>query len=129
VLLPLTSHLASAHRCGCAQQNQQFAAATMRTTLMPTFSAQATLDAVSTTSADLRRTTGYLVADRTGHLLGKVECAMYGTAPDLPDALSVKSRPFTRHRLLVPADAVAEVDGASGVVSLSVNRRAIRRFL
>jgi hypothetical protein len=83
----------------------------------------------TSTTVDLRRTTGYLVADRAGHLLGKVECAMYGTAPDVPDALSVKSRPFSRHRLLVPIDAVAEVDGASGVVGLSVDRRAIRRFL
>jgi hypothetical protein len=82
-----------------------------------------------TSTADLRRTTGYLVADRSGHLVGKVECAMYGTAPDLPDALSVKSRAFSRHRLLVPAAAIAEVDGASGVVGLSVDRRAIRRFL
>jgi hypothetical protein len=82
-----------------------------------------------TPTADLRRTTGYLVADRTGHLVGKVECAMYGTAPDVPDALSVKSRPLSRHRLLVPAAAIAEVDGASGVVGLCVDRRAIRRFL
>lgn len=78
---------------------------------------------------DLRRTTGYLVADRTGHLLGRVECAMYGTARDLPDAISVKSRPFSRHRLLVPAATVAEVDGASGVVGLSVDRQSIRRFI
>jgi hypothetical protein len=83
----------------------------------------------TSTTVDLRRTTGYLVADRTGHLLGKVECAMYGTTPDVPDALSVKSRPFSRHRLLVPADAIADVDGASGVVGLSVDRHAIRRFL
>lgn len=84
---------------------------------------------ICTPNADLRRTTGYLVADRTGHLVGRVECAMYGTAPDLPDALSVKSRPFSRRRLLVPAAAIAEVDGASGVVGLSVDRSAIRRFL
>jgi len=83
----------------------------------------------TSTAVDLRRTTGYLVADRTGHLLGRVECPMYGTTPDVPDALSVKSRPFSRHRLLVPADAIAEVDGASGVVGLRVDRQVIRRFL
>ncbi len=81
------------------------------------------------TTVDLRRTTGYLVADRTGHLLGKVECAMYGTTSGVPDALSVKPRSFSRHRLLVPADAIADVDGASGVVGLRVGREVIRRFL
>lgn len=93
------------------------------------FGAQDVTRDACTPTVDLRPTTGYLVADRTGHLLGKVECAMYGTTPDLPDALSVRSRHFSRHRLLVPAAAIAEVDGASGVVGLSVDRRAIRRFL
>jgi hypothetical protein len=80
-------------------------------------------------AVDLRRTTGYLVADRTGHLLGSVECAMYGTTPDVPDALSVKSRPFSRHRLLVPCDAIADVDRVSSVIGLRVDRHEIRRFL
>ena len=31
---------------------------------------------------------------------------MYGTLPDVPDALSVKSGFLSRHRRLVPADAV-----------------------
>jgi hypothetical protein len=84
---------------------------------------------MSPASADLRTTTGYLVADRTGHLVGKVECAMYGTAPDDPDALSVRSRAFPRHRLLVPAASIAEIDAASGVVGLTVDRDAVRRFL
>lgn len=90
---------------------------------------QTRLDTVSTASLDLRRTGGYLVADRSGHLLGKVDGPMYGTASDLPDALSVKSHPFSRHRLLVPAAAIAEIDGASCVIGLSVGRRAIGRFL
>jgi hypothetical protein len=83
----------------------------------------------SPASLDLRRTTGYLVADRSGHVLGKVECPMYGTAPDLPDALAVRSHPFSRHRLMVPAATIADVDGVGGVVGLKVDRRAIRRFL
>ena len=36
-------------------------------------------------------TIGYLVADVTGRIVGRVECPMYGTAPDVPDALSVRS--------------------------------------
>ncbi len=54
---------------------------------------------------------------------------MYGTAPDVPDALSVRSGFLSRRRRLVPADTIREVDGTSGVVGLSVAREAIRAFL
>lgn len=96
---------------------------------MPTLGRSERTRGPCTPTIDLNRITGYLVADRTGHLVGKVECAMYGTAPDLPDAVSVKSRPFSRHRLIVPANVIAEVDCTSGVVGLSVDCSAIRRFL
>ena len=53
-------------------------------------------------AADLRWLTGFLVADRDGKVVGRVECPMYGTAPDVPDALAVRSgfqcgssRPFS----------------------------------
>ena len=45
---------------------------------------------MSALAVDLRRTAGYIVADRQGRLVGKVECPMYGTLPDVPDALAVK---------------------------------------
>jgi len=77
----------------------------------------------------LTATTGFLVADNRGRVVGKVECPMYGTLPDVPDALSVKSGFLSRHRRLVPADTIAEVDAASRVVGLRVAREAIRRFL
>jgi hypothetical protein len=32
-------------------------------------------------------TSGFLVADARGRTVGRVECSMYGTAPDEPDAL------------------------------------------
>jgi hypothetical protein len=35
---------------------------------------------------DLRRTGGYIVADRRGRVQGKVACPMYRTAWDVPDA-------------------------------------------
>jgi hypothetical protein len=54
---------------------------------------------------------------------------MYGTLPDVPDALAVKSGFFARHRRLVPADTIAEVDSRSRVVGLRVARESIRRFL
>jgi hypothetical protein len=84
---------------------------------------------VSALAIDLRRTTGYIVADRQGRLVGKVECPMYGTAPDVPDALSVKSGLFSRRRRLVPADAIDQIDGSSGVIGLRVDRESIRSFL
>lgn len=78
---------------------------------------------------NLTATTGYLVADNRGRVVGKVECPMYGTLPDVPDALSVKSGFLSRHRRLVPADTIAEVDTTTRVVGLRVAREAIRRFL
>src|SRR5205807_10602347 len=84
---------------------------------------------MSAYAIDLRRTAGYIVADRQGRLVGKVECPMYGTAPDVPDALSVKSGLFSRRRRMVPADTLDQIDGASGVLRLRVDRDAIRSFL
>ena len=78
---------------------------------------------------NLTATTGFLVADNRGRVIGKVECPMYGTLPDVPDALSVKSGFMSRHRRLVPADTIAEVDATTKVVGLRVAREAIRRFL
>jgi hypothetical protein len=84
---------------------------------------------VSAVPLNLSGTTGFLVADNRGRLVGKVECPMYGTLPDVPDALAVKSGFLSRQRRLVPADTIAEVDSASRVVGLRVAREAIRRFL
>ena len=83
---------------------------------------------MSALAIDLRRTAGYIVADRQGRLVGKVECPMYGTAPDVPDALSVKSGLFSRRRRLVPADTIDQIDGSSGVIGLRVDRESIRSF-
>jgi hypothetical protein len=84
---------------------------------------------MSAVAYDLRSTAGYLVADRRGRILGRVECPMYGTAPDVPDALAVRGGFFAQKRHLVPADAIEEIDGSSGVIGLSVDRDAIRSFL
>jgi hypothetical protein len=94
-----------------------------------TFQGGHSVSHVSALAIDLRRTTGYIVADRQGRLVGKVECPMYGTAPDVPDALSVKSGLFSRRRRLVPADTIEQIDGTSGVIGLRVDREHIRSFL
>jgi hypothetical protein len=84
---------------------------------------------MSSLAIDLRRTAGFVVADRHGKLVGKVECPMYGTAPNIPDALSVRSGLFSRRRRLVPADAIDQIDGATGTIGLRVDRDSIRSFL
>jgi len=100
-------------------------------TLWPQKSLQGghSVSSMSALAIDLRRTAGYIVADRQGRLVGKVECPMYGTAPDVPDALSVKSGLFSRRRRLVPADTIEQIDGTSGVIGLRVDRENIRSFL
>ena len=82
---------------------------------------------MSALELDLRSTVGFLVADAAGRLLGRVECPLYGTRPDEPDALSVRSRFFTRRRL-VPADVIEQVDPQSRVIGLRVERDQIRTF-
>jgi hypothetical protein len=84
---------------------------------------------MSAVSLDLRRTAGFIVADKRGRVVGKVEGPMYGTAPDVPDALSVRAGFLSRHRRLVPASAIEQIDGTSGVIGLRVDRESIRRFL
>jgi hypothetical protein len=84
---------------------------------------------MATLAYDLRDTLGYLVADRRGRVLGRVESPMYGTKPDIPDALAVRGGFLFRRRHLVPADAIEQIDGLSGVIGLSVDRDAIRSFL
>jgi hypothetical protein len=84
---------------------------------------------VSALAYDLRGTRGYLVADNRGRVVGRVECPMYGTRPDEPDALSVRSGFFARRRRLVPAEAIEQIDGRSRVIGLRVERELLRRFL
>jgi hypothetical protein len=86
-----------------------------------------TVATVSTLAVDLRSTVGYLVADAAGRLVGRVECPLYGTRPDEPDALSVRGRFFAR-RHLVPADAICEIDERSRVIGLHLERHQIRTF-
>lgn len=73
---------------------------------------------MSAVAYDLRGTRGFLVADVSGRLVGRVECPMYGTTPDEPDALSVRTGFFARRRRLVPADVIAQIDGQSRVIRL-----------
>ncbi len=84
---------------------------------------------MSTFAIDLTATSGFLVADNRGRLVGRVECPMYGTRPDEPDALAVRSGLFSRRRRLVPAETIDQIDGLSGVIGLRVERESIKSFL
>ncbi|MDQ3992464.1 MAG: hypothetical protein M3229_02275 [Actinomycetota bacterium] len=82
---------------------------------------------MSTVEVDLRSTVGFLVADAAGRLLGRVECPLYGTQPDEPDALAVRSRFFSPRRM-VPADAIEQIDARNRMIGLRLERHQIRTF-
>ena len=48
---------------------------------------------------------------------------MYGTEPDVPDALAVRSA-SSRRRRLVPADTIEQIDSRSGVI-VGIGRDAV----
>lgn len=54
---------------------------------------------------------------------------MYGTAPDVPDALAVRSGFLARRRRVVPAEAIEDVDDRAGVIGLRVGRDSLKSFL
>ena len=83
---------------------------------------------MSSVAFDLRSVKGFLVADARGRVVGRVESPMYGTTPDVPDALAVRSG-FLRGRRLVPAEAIGAIDESTRVIGLSVVRESIRKFL
>jgi hypothetical protein len=74
-------------------------------------------------------TSGFLVADACGRSLGHVECPMFGTSPDEPDALAVRSDGLFHHRFIVPAIAIDAIDPRTKVIGLGLERRQLHRFL
>jgi hypothetical protein len=78
---------------------------------------------------DLEKTTGFLVADARGRVVGRVEGPMYGGSPQTPDALSVRSSVLGWRRTLVPAGAIEAIDDRTRVIGLRIERSAIRAFL
>lgn len=84
---------------------------------------------MSALAIDLRRTAGFVVADASGRLVGTVECPMYGTSRETPDALSVRSGWLARRRRLVPVESIEQVDDGAKVIGLRVEREAVRTFL
>jgi hypothetical protein len=58
-----------------------------------------------------------------------VEGPLYGTAPDVPDALAVRSGGLFPHHFVVRADAINEIDAPRGVVRLLLEGDRLQRFL
>ena len=87
------------------------------------------LDAVVNSIVSIDDTSGYLVADAHGRSFGHVECPMFGTSPDEPDALAVRSDGLLHHRFIVPAVAIGVVDAGAKTVGLDVERDELLRFL
>ena len=83
---------------------------------------------MSALAIDLRRTAGFIVADRQGRLVGKVECPMYGTAPDVPDALSVKSASSRAAAASSRRTRSTRSTASSGVIGLRVDRESIAQL-
>jgi hypothetical protein len=79
------------------------------------------------TATRLAATVGFLVTDRSGKTIGRVESPMYGTAPEEPDALAVKAGLFQRS--LVMADTIESIDEATGVIVLACERHSVPTFL
>jgi len=73
----------------------------------------------------LASTNGYLVADARGRIVGRVEAA--SAAPDAQLRLTVRGRLPWRRRRVVLASDVADVDQATEVVALRVERDDLRR--
>jgi hypothetical protein len=83
---------------------------------------------VSALNVDLRATIGYVVADACGRIVGRVECPLFGSSPEVPDALSVRSG-FLARRRLVPAESIEQIDDGSRLIGLRIDRDSIRSFL
>jgi len=77
----------------------------------------------------VRETRGFLVADSMGKRVGLVECPLYGTAPDVPDALAVRSGGLLGRHFIVPATAIETIDDLEQLIDLRLPRESLRRFL
>lgn len=78
---------------------------------------------------DIEETRGFTVSDSTGRHVGRVEGSLYGTSPDVPDALAICSHGLVHRHFLVPASEVRKVDELTGEIELVLERGKLRRFL
>jgi hypothetical protein len=74
-------------------------------------------------------TIGFAVRDPGGRIVGLVEAPLYGTWPERPDALAMRSGWLVHHHFVVPADAIAGVDPEDRMIDLRLDRERLLRFL
>ena len=73
--------------------------------------------------------TGFEVTDADGRTVGHVESPLYGTGPDVPDALAVRSGGVLHKHFVVPAETIGTVDDVRRLIALTVERQRLLRFL
>lgn len=78
---------------------------------------------------DLCTTSGFLVADARGRVVGRVECPMYGASADTPDALAIRFGFLSQRRRIVPATSIEQIDERTKVIGLRVGLETIHTFL
>lgn len=76
-----------------------------------------------------RDTKGFAVADAHGERVGLVEAPLYGSGPDIPDALAVRSGRLLHRHYIVPAKAIRLIDRDGHVIELRLDRERLQRFL
>lgn len=78
---------------------------------------------------EIEDTIGFAVRDPAGRTIGIVEGPLYGSAPDLPDALAIRSGRLFGHHFIVPAGAIERIDPVGSMVDLQLDREQLVRFL
>jgi hypothetical protein len=76
----------------------------------------------------LEDTAGFVVEDSHGRPVGEVECSLYGTSPDEPDAVAVRSGRLIHRHFMVPAAAINSIDGRKHIIGLRLERKNLQRF-
>ncbi len=87
-----------------------------------------TVESVTSVEPDLRETVGYVVADASGRIVGRVECPCSAALPKCPTR-SRCGRGSSSRRRLVPAESIEQIDGGTRVIGLRIERESIRSFL
>ena len=59
---------------------------------------------MSAVELDLRSVKGFLVADVRGRVIGRVESPMYGSQPDVPDALAAVEEIYSEQGRPLPGE-------------------------
>ena len=78
---------------------------------------------------EIAETVGFAVRDPDGRVIGLVEAPLYGTGPDRPDALAMRSGRLRHHHFVIPADAIGRVDTEDHLINLVLHQERLLRFL